>query len=286
MRGYGGGRRGRARRVAGLVLAGIVLSGVLAAAAPVRVDRTASEPRTAGSRTNVVGGEPVPVDDYPWAVHLTTRNGVVFCAGALVAADRVVTAAHCLLGASADRVRVVVGRTDSGGAEGQSLPVDGLWVHPEFTTAVRGDDVGLLRLATPVDRATIAVAGPSDTDPYRPGTAAEVVGWGAEEEGGLPGGPLRRVVVTTLSAEDCARSHPEVDGDRMVCAEDAAGRAGFCQGDSGAPLVAEGLLVGLASFSAGCASEDPGVHTRLSHHRDTLEGVDDWSRAVAGTPGA
>ncbi len=266
------------------MLAGIALAGVLVAAAP--VEGTRAERGTTGPRTDVVGGEPVLVDDYPWAVHLTTHNGVVFCGGALVAADRVVTAAHCLLGASTERLRVVVGRTDSGGTEGESLPVDGLWVHPEFTTAVRGDDVGLLRLASPVDRSTIAVAGPSDTAPYRPGTSAEVVGWGAAEEGEQPGGPLRRVVVTTVPTGDCATRHPEVDGDRMVCAEDEAGRAGFCQGDSGAPLVADGLLLGVASFSEGCASVAAGVHTRLSHHRDTLDAVEDWSREVEGAAGS
>jgi secreted trypsin-like serine protease len=64
----------------------------------------------------------------------------------------------------------------------------------------------------------------------------------------------------------------------MLCAEEATGGADACRGDSGGPLVWHRLngpvLVGVVSWGEGCGeSLKYGVHTRVSSHRDWIDGV-------------
>ena len=57
---------------------------------------------------------------------------------------------------------------------------------------------------------------------------------------------------------------------RMLC----VGRNGknSCKGDSGEPLMIDGVLAGIASFGAGCARRGvPGVYTSIAAVRDFIE---------------
>src|SRR4051794_41504835 len=101
-----------------------------------------------------------------------------FCGGAVIAPDRIVTAAHCVEGASPGDIDVVTGRyrlSDSGGERSTVTAIDR---EPKWNTNGNGHDVAVLRLATPTTVPPVAVAGPNDTSLIATGAVLAVAGWG------------------------------------------------------------------------------------------------------------
>ncbi|WP_199439061.1 serine protease [Umezawaea beigongshangensis] len=228
----------------------------------------------------IVGGRPADTADHPWTVALTTPSGQLFCGGALVAPDRVVTAAHCTrertpVGTAEARplarMRVVVGRTDLRGDSGESVPVSAVRVHPGFREAISGDDVAVLVLARPVAARPVPLVEEGDTASYAPGTPASVLGWGRTAEGTPPSPVLREVVVPVLGDDECRAEISSYRADGMTCAGYPEGGRDACEGDSGGPLVVGGRLAGVVSWGTGCArAGEPGVYTRLASYRRWL----------------
>lgn len=222
---------------------------------------------TAGA---VVGGTPAEVEDTPWVVAITTTDGQLICGGALVAPDKVVTAAHCVTAKgvvgddqrSAEQLRVVAGRTDLRvQGEGVEAAVVSVWRHPDYREVTKGDDVAVLTLARALPYRTIALGEGGDD--------GVVLGWGRTSENSAPAMSLRKVTVPVLSDQECLLKEPDYRQGAMLC----AGRGGrdACTGDSGGPLVVRGRLAGVVSFGRGCARPDePGVYTRLAHYRQAL----------------
>jgi secreted trypsin-like serine protease len=224
----------------------------------------------------IVGGVEAP--ETPWAVALTDANGRLFCGGALVAPDRVVTAAHCLVERSTltsrDRapgsIRVVAGRSDLR-VKGTSAKVASVWRHPGFHDVTGGDDVAVLTLSEPLPQATVPLVDQGDTASYAEGGEATVLGWGRTAEGAAPSPTLRQVGVPIRSDAECARAVPDFRADGMVCAGHPQGGKDACEGDSGGPMVVRGRLVGVVSYGKGCARPgEPGVYTRLAAYRSHL----------------
>lgn len=58
----------------------------------------------------------------------------------------------------------------------------------------------------------------------------------------------------------------------VICTKNPFGK-GACIGDSGAPLVssANNTLVGIVSWSVGCAEGHPDVYTRVYSYRDWIQ---------------
>src|SRR5690606_6910233 len=132
----------------------------------------------------VVGGTTTTTSAYPFMMQITDASQDQFCGGTLVTPTKVVTAAHCMAGETTGSVRVVGGRTYLNGTNGTVARVSRIWIHPDYRSVTRGDDVAVLTLSTPMPYATAPYVSPTDTSVYAAGTTARVLGWGTTRSGG------------------------------------------------------------------------------------------------------
>ncbi|MGW1256190.1 S1 family peptidase [Streptomyces sp. NPDC002513] len=214
----------------------------------------------------IVGGTTTTTTAYPFMMQITDASGNQFCGGTLVAAKKVVTAAHCMAGETAGSVRVVGGRTYLNGTNGTVSKVSKIWVNPDYTDTSNGDDVAVLTLSSSMPYTTASYVPSSQTGVYAAGTTARIVGWGTTSENGNSSNQLRTATVPIVSDSSCGSSYGSdfVQSD-MVCAGYPSGGVDTCQGDSGGPLLIGGVLAGITSWGNGCAEAGyPGVYTRLT----------------------
>lgn len=235
---------------------------------------------TPGTRA-IIGGGPADAGRFPWlaAILGPHRRRDQYCGGALVSADQVLTAAHCV-SAPAAELRVVFGRSSMAnipGGTGSGVATE--WVDPRFhTSLLRGhrvydDDLALLMLAQPVNLPRLPLVGARDTGAYRAGAPATILGWGSTAEGDRANTVLREATVPVSSDGFCRAAYGDAyDAQGMVCAGYPQGGVDTCALDSGGPLIIAGQLAGIVSWGVGCARPNlPGVYTRVGTFSDQVE---------------
>ncbi|QIY74338.1 serine protease [Streptomyces sp. RLB1-33] len=214
----------------------------------------------------IVGGTTTTTTAYPFMMQITDASQNQFCGGTLVAANKVVTAAHCMVGETTSSVRVVGGRTYLNGTNGTVSKVSKIWINPDYTDATNGDDVAVLTLSTSMSYTPASYVASTDTGVYATGATARIIGWGTTSESGSSSNQLRTATVPIVSNSSCAGSYgSDYVASDMVCAGYTNGGTDTCQGDSGGPLLIGGVLAGVTSWGNGCAEAGyPGVYTRLT----------------------
>lgn len=225
--------------------------------------QVAAFPSLAGRASEIVGGESVKIEDYPYQVDLRV-NDRANCGGTIISERYVLTAGHCALKYKVEDLNIRVGSTTNG--KGTSYKVKNKYVHPKYGHNGYAYDAAILEFDPPIELTdTVKTIGLADAEPAA-GTDTVVSGWGSTSGGG-PVYPtdLHAVHVPILDHDECNDDYDSSITADMICAGYAEGGKDSCSGDSGGPLVADGKLVGVVSFGRGCAEPGyPGVYASVA----------------------
>ena len=227
--------------------------------------------------TRIVGGMEAEARAWPWQVALISsqRSDVEqFCGGSVIHEKWVLTAAHCVDGASSDDVQVLAGTQDLEDG-GRRIDVEAIRMHPDYRDDTLENDIALLELAGParVEEAVVLPDEERSAEVAEPGVPATAIGWGllrplrcepgsetgahrCRPRGGgaghfvddLTGRPvdmsdvftsrLMQVELPLVGEQTCRNAYPGAPIDRRtLCAGLKVGGKDSCQGDSGGPLV-------------------------------------------------
>ncbi|KAG5895347.1 hypothetical protein JTB14_003144 [Gonioctena quinquepunctata] len=202
--------------------------------------------------TRIVGGQETLVNEFPSMAGLvdsSTKN--VFCGATIISTRYVLTAAHCLLNVQQVNLGVLVG--DHNISSGYDTTAAALYKvsafekHPNFKPNTLISSWDFL------------------------GQTVTALGWGQIFYTGPPSEVLQKVDLTVTSNSICAKenSNSVITADN-ICTY--APNKDACQSDSGGPLLWMDTsrrrlqLVGIISYGLGCASDLPGINTRVTSY--------------------
>lgn len=224
--------------------------------------------------TRIIGGT-TSTEPYPWMVSI--QQGYHFCGGVLIAADWVMTAAHCLDDKTPEDLTLYIGLSNL------SYPTSGdirkaLWfvLHPDFNDGNFYSDMALIRLDRSASKAPISLLSRNDTLNLQQNEQLRVLGWGVTDSG-FTSRTLNEVDVSFQRDTLCNNTYPinSISNywQRSLCAGELSGGKDSCQGDSGGPILVKAnddwVLTGLVSWGSGCAEAGLyGVYTEVSAMAD------------------
>ncbi|KAJ2162774.1 hypothetical protein GGF46_000335 [Coemansia sp. RSA 552] len=223
----------------------------------------------------LIGGTVAPSGMFPFIVHLF-KNDKPNCAGTLLNAEWVVTAAHCVAsrdgakqGAGFFKVsdpsehKIGYGTVDGGLHD--FVTVDSIVVNAGFDPVWYTSDIALLKLNSNGDLVEKTRPAAVSRAAIGEGETVVTAGWGRVENDGGQSNALMYAGLVTADNATCAGGAADWNGQggRYVCTSySTAPGVGTCFGDSGGPLLANAgggyELLGLVSFD---------VNTRDSSNR-------------------
>ncbi|CAB3378585.1 Hypothetical predicted protein [Cloeon dipterum] len=233
------------------------------------------------SAERVVGGTPVTKGKYPSQVCIKNYSSPV-CAATIISKKYILTAAHCYartqypeyLGVTAGSINIY---------EGDFHSIMGIIIHDDFDSQTGENDIAIMEVHPPfvfgpnIRAAPLPAFGAKDP---AVGTVATIIGWGETKSGGPMSYLLLEAQIEIRNHTMCREVYAAVKNvifPSQICANDAVGGKGTCNGDSGGPLFIDGVLVGVASHIQDCdVIRYPSVFARVSYYRD-------WIRTYTGS---
>ncbi|KAG2883871.1 hypothetical protein PC117_g25925 [Phytophthora cactorum] len=242
-------------------------------------DESAPSPRdadlTSDEESRIYGGSNADINKYPYvaALFVEGTDGVPFCGGTLIAPQYVLTTVPCLEWFPLD-LQVSLGTPRGKGRKSrkaEQIRAVEAFRHPLHNSTWLTYDVALLKLEKPSTHKPARLCDADGSD-NKPGTMATVLGWG-EVKKEVVAETLQSVDAKIIPDDECGKY--AIDTDVTLCAGTERGK-GFCGGDLGGPLIANDVVVGIASAlpgDTGDCGDLPSLYTRVSHVLDFVTDV-------------
>ncbi|XP_045520846.1 trypsin 5G1-like isoform X2 [Pieris brassicae] len=228
----------------------------------------------------ILYGEISRIEDFPYFA------GLVNCGAAIISDRHLITAAHCF---EDESVRVYIRHAYVGGEttkNSQVVKYKNVIIHPAYLLYdnVPYNDVAIIVLAAPLmfSKKVQPLKLPERMGNRK--TSMVFVGRGIDETGEISK-ELKSMNVKGLTVKECITLIPpyyrkyyhqylDILAKMNICAKRPGNRPGLCNGDSGSPLVEDGVLVGLASFGgAECATSRLGFYSNVAYHVEWIKNV-------------
>ncbi|XP_045446106.1 trypsin, alkaline B-like [Melitaea cinxia] len=238
---------------------------------------------TGTSARRIVGGSVTTIGQYPFAAALlrSFSGAGTFsqaCGGTIINNRAVLTAANCFDShphAYQWRVRVGSTYSNSGGVVSTTRRVN---VHYGYVTSTLNNDVAVMIINGAFNfNNNVRVAPIAGSNYNVPDNApAWVIGWGTTSYLGAASVQLRHVQVWVVNQAVCRSRYAERGNtvtDNMLCSGylDVGGRDA-CHGDTGGPVIHNGVIVGITSWGYQCGhARFPGVNARVSRFTSWIQ---------------
>ncbi|XP_012062481.1 PREDICTED: trypsin-4-like [Atta cephalotes] len=206
------------------------------------------------------------IKQHPY--QLSLQRGSWHACGAVIISNKwIVTVAHYVrVKSSIVSVRV---RSSYTSKDGDVLEIDKIEVHENFDKYVYLHDIALMKLKSPAEfgEKLLPIALP-ENEKLQDGAHCVVTGWKRTRGTSPSGVQLAAAAVAIVNQRTCEAMMPSYKplSEDMLCAN-ATRPSGRCQGDLGAPLVSEQMLIGILSYGLGCETRiHPDVYIRVSSY--------------------
>eukprot|EP00794_Sanderia_malayensis_P005355 gene5355-6026_t len=207
-------------------------------------------------KLRVVGGDDAKSGDWPWQIAIAKKQTPtqMFCGGALINKQWVVTASHCFGSAGSNRIK----------------PAD-IIIRIAEHDMTKNEGVEIVSNVVKIIRHAAKAA-------EKPSQMCYITGWGRVSEYGKTANILQEAKMPIIKRETCVATQGGIATytANMICAGYKKGGIDACQGDSGGPLVCDNggryELIGIVSWGRGCARANSyGVYTKVSNYIDWIK---------------
>ncbi|XP_022117324.2 trypsin, alkaline B isoform X2 [Pieris rapae] len=227
----------------------------------------------------VIGGTQVDISSYPYVAALLRYNSEVgaysqTCVGSIINNRSILTSINCVENDPVNywRARIGSSRASSGGIV---YYMSAFLFNPSYDIFTSDGDVAILRTSQTIQYGgRVALAGRNYV--VRDNTPVTLLGWGDIRYEGPRSENLLKADLIMINQEKCRENYNLIAmtvTENMQCAGTAEGGADFCEGDVGAPLIHNNVLIGIASFRTPvCGRANyPGIYTRVNRYLSWIQ---------------
>ncbi|XP_044265456.1 brachyurin-like [Tribolium madens] len=224
----------------------------------------------------IIGGHEALPHSIPFQTFLEIYNDgeAWYCGGSLISQNYVLTAGHC--GDGATEVQVTLGAHKVFETEDTQVKMTSkeIKVHEEYDGGLIVNDIAVIKLPQPVNLTDsvkiVALPSKIDVNNTFVGTTARISGWGLTNGFGDLSEVLRYVDVNVITNIDCGNQFDEEFVDSILCTSGGSD-SGSCDGDSGGPLIVDGVQIGVVSFGVmWCLPGYPSGFSRVTSFLDWI----------------